>query len=131
MPEEVTPEDIRKIYEEKEKEIITEILLTSINQINEILKEKYENLIDPGWIKITANDLGWVAPNKRWDCIYDHLDEFYASWEVEGKWNMNQFNIFFTPREDISKKIKIDISTIKKEIVPDEEVINRADILDL
>lgn len=133
MPEEVTPEDIRQIYAKEETEIMTKILLSSIDKINEILKKRYEEIISSSWVRISVKDLDWPSPSSRWHHIADHLSKFYTSWTVELKWTQHEYMLYFTAREVINKRVEIDMSTIKKTeiIAPDEEVSNRADILDL
>ncbi len=133
MSKEITPEDIRQKHIVIESEIIEKALLDSIEIANNLISNRYDHVIECGYIKLYANSLEWPRPVSRWKVLAELFKEFYSSWDIEHDWTGGEYYIKFTPKQPIDASVKIDISKIKdekKEIIP-EKIKDRFDILDL
>lgn len=130
--DEVTPEDIKNIFMEKEISLIDGLVSPCIESINQILINKYKNIISYGHICIDCENLDlpkdFKATETSWNLLRDCLSKFFKSWDIT---TGNRY-FKFTPK----KPIIIEMTPIigkKKDIllVNSEPIENRSEILDL
>jgi len=130
---EVTVEDIEQKYV---KEVFEKKLVDAINIINGLLEGEFESVIERERLRIQFSNLGVGSfTNDQRENFVEHLNDFYTTWSVflQGIGGIMYLQI----EPDTDFDITTDVALLKVERQElqkknnDEEVNNRADILDL
>jgi len=136
--EEVTPENIKELYIDKETPIMENLVSYSIDIINKLLKERYQAIVDDGFVYVKArgdldND-GFCAKaiESRWTVLADNVRKFYKNWKVSSYFYSGGHYFCFRPKTPIDIEIRVDFNKKqKKEVTLNDIINNRAEILDL
>jgi len=133
---EVTPEDIKKIFMEKDIPLIDGLMSPCIETINQMLITGYKGVISSGHMHIPRNSLdlpdGFRVTETSWNLLRDGLSKFFKSWDITTDQTHGKRYFKFTPKKPIV--IEMAPSVGKKKDIPlvtSDPVENRSDILDL
>jgi len=133
---EVTPEDIKNIFMEKEIPLLDGLVSPCIETINQILVDKYKVIISSGYLNILRSDLnlpkGFRATDTSWELLGDCLGKFFKSWDIASGCENKGRYFQFMPKEPIV--IEMAPTAEQKKDIPlitTEPVESRFDILDI
>ena len=129
---EVTVEDIEQKYI---REVFEKTLINAINMINARLIKEFKYVVESQILKIAVNELNLNSLNTDLrEVLVEHLDEFYTTWSFSLQGVGGHFYLYIEPDTDFDITTDVKLLKVERQELQenkDEEVNNRADILDL